>query len=351
MPKRVLLFVLSALVGCAVAAQAASAAGLAVPGGAAGGVTVSGSSYRYTALSPGTPGKLTVVARTDRDGGRVSRWWYLRGSYDVPAVAYDGSAGGLSANGVTLVLSRFSQTYPPRTTRFAILNTSLYLRHPRRTGQRRPHHAITHVILRGDFSFDAISPDGSTVYLIHHQLPPRAGAAYTANYEVRALDTRSGELLPQPIVDPDEPDERMQGLPITRATSPDGRWAYTLYDGNGKVPFLHALDTVRRRAVCVDFPQLKGRRNLFLLKLSTEQAGRRLVVRTRPSARGQSRQLLNLDTKSFEVEEPGPTATASTAAISPWLVVGLGTGVLGCGLYWRFRRHRGPRQPKPVEQA
>ena len=54
--------------------------------------------------------------------------------------------------------------------------------------------------------------------------------------------------LPTPIVDKSEPDERMAGLPITRQTTADGRWAYTLYDGAGKEPFVHALDTVNGEA-------------------------------------------------------------------------------------------------------
>ena len=44
----------------------------------------------------------------------------------------------------------------------------------------------------------------------------------------------------------------MRGQPLTRATSPDGRWAYTLYDGAGKEPFIHALDTSTRSARCID---------------------------------------------------------------------------------------------------
>ena len=34
--------------------------------------------------------------------------------------------------------------------------------------------------------------------------------------------------------------EKMGGSPLTRATSLDGRWAYTLYDGAGRTPFVHA---------------------------------------------------------------------------------------------------------------
>lgn len=323
--KRLLAIALPVLLASCLVTGTAAAKGVGQMV-APGGVTISGSPYRYTALSPGAPGKVTVVARIDREGGRVGRWWSLPGAYGVPAVAYDGVGGGLSADGLTLVLSRFSRTYPPPRSRFAILDTRVHLRHPERSGEHRPDHAITRVNLRGDFSFDAISPDGSIVYLIHH-LPSYRGPDYIVNYEVRALDTASGELLPRPIVDPDEPNERMDGLPITRATSPDGRWAYTLYDGNGGEPFIHALDTVARRAVCIDLPQLEERRNLFMLRLRVEKAGRKLVVLSRPAVipsrpphPGNPEVLATVDTDSLEVQrEPVATAAISGWGLPDWL--------------------------------
>jgi hypothetical protein len=42
-------------------------------------------------------------------------------------------------------------------------------------------------------------------------------------------------------------------MPVTRVQSADGRWAYTLYAGADA--FIHALDTVRRTAVCIDLPK------------------------------------------------------------------------------------------------
>ena len=101
-------------------------------------------------------------------------------SYDVPAVAYDGSGGGLSADGKTLVLGRFTSAayvYPPRTTRLAILDTDLRPTDGTcEAGQQRPPLSRS-VDLRGHFAFDAISPDGSTIYLIHH-FPSLSGPAY-----------------------------------------------------------------------------------------------------------------------------------------------------------------------------
>ena len=41
----------------------------------------------------------------------------------------------------------------------------------------------------------------------------------------------------------------MAGYPVARATGPGGRWVYTLYRQPTNYPFVHALDTVARRAV------------------------------------------------------------------------------------------------------
>ena len=325
---------------CALAAtpvSPAAAKGVAAGAAAAGGVTVNGSEYRYVAISPGTPGKVTVVSRIEQQGGRVSRWWYLPGSYYVPAVAYDGSGGGLSADGRWLVLQRTpSPPLPPSTTRFVVLDTQRSLTYRGPGHLPRSRHLFSFIDLPGDFSFDAISPDGSTIYLIHH-LSKFWGPDYTANYEVRALDTASGKLLPHPVIDPDEPDEQMTGLPVTRAMSPDGRWAYTLYDGNGKEPFVHALDTVGRRAVCIDLPQLEHQRNLFRSKLRLEQSGGRLTVITHPGGANGSQPLLSIDTKSFAVEEAGLAGSGSGG--TEWLAIGL--AALIAALLFVLRRRRG----------
>ena len=348
------LLALVALVALAGAADRATAKG-AGSLGSFDGVAVAGSPYRYIAMRPGDSRNLTVVARVDRDGGGLNRWWYLNGSFQVPGVAYDGSAGGLSADGEVLVLSRVSEGSSPRRSRFAVLDIQ------RSFGWSRPGHPhrvrrfFDYIDLRGDFSFDAISPDGSTVYLIERYLPPSAGPAYISNYKVRALDVASGRLLPEPIVDPDEPDERMAGLPITRATSPDGRWAYTLYDGDGEEPFVHALDTVGRRAVCIDLPQLADLRDLFMLKLRTDLDGETLTVmsapppprRLPPLSKGRPidpptpRPLLHVDTASFEVSAAdGQEGGAPEKSDALWPPAGIGLLVLASALGWERRSRR-----------
>jgi hypothetical protein len=221
------------------------------------GVTVPSSSERYFAIQVG---RRTVVTSVYRDGGLLQSHVSLAGAFTVPAVAQNGSTTGLSADGQTLVLVRPRLTYPQRRTRLAVLDAaSLRLR---RT-----------ITLRGDFSVDAISPDGRSLYLIQY-----TSAGDPLAYAVRSLSLRSGRLDPGEIVDPHERDEAMHGLPMSRAMSPDGRWAYTLYDGAGSTPFVHALDTKARTAHCIDLPQLAERPDLWQLKLERIDGGRALRV-------------------------------------------------------------------------
>jgi hypothetical protein len=349
MAKRLGLAALLALVGVAVTAPGATAKGLTA---SVQGATGPGLPHRYVAIAPNSPYKaswggesdrFTVVARIDKRGGRVGRWWYLPGRYSIPAAAFDDTAGGLSTDGSTLVLSRFSWIYPPRTTGLAVIHTERRPLRPR--GGDRPFPVIDDLHLPGSFSFDAISPDGSTIYLIEHLSPVFGGA-----YRVRALETKSGELLPQPIVDPAAPEERMEGVAISRATSPDGRWAYTLYSGyesrrshadRAHEPFVHALDTVAGRAVCIDLPQLESQEDPFLLTLRTDRRGRRLVVLNRRPAMGGSHSLLDIDTRSFEVRKPNPVATASSG-VGPWPAIAALSAIAAALLVWIGVRPRRP---------
>jgi hypothetical protein len=251
--------------------------------------------YRYVVLSPHTRHPVTVVERIDLRDSTIDRWWYLRGTYYLPAVASDGSAGGI-ADG-KLVLTTMPHRYPPKRTGFAILDTRLFLRHPQ-TGQA-PRHAITRFNLRGGFGFDAISPDASTMYLVHNFYDRKR----RGRYEVRALDTATGRLRPGAIVDPEEPDERMQGSPVSRVAGADGRWAYTLYAGPEEI-FLHALDTVRGEAVCVDLPQLEDLREPFQLRLELSDDGKVISVHSRDTKDASAGTLLEITTGSFRVREP-----------------------------------------------
>jgi hypothetical protein len=211
---------------------------------------------RFTALPLGS---RTVLTQSQTRGGRVLRASIVDGRWGVPVVANDGTSGGLSADGSTLVLIRIARAYPRRHTSFAVVDTGpLAFRHT--------------VELDGEWSYDALSPDGRWLYLIE-QLSPRD----RTRYAVRAYDLKNDRLMAQPVVDPREPDEPMRGLPITRTTGPEGRWEYTLYAG-GEHPFIHALDTVRRTSLCLDLPHRVGHhRRVWALRLAVRK-GRVAVV-------------------------------------------------------------------------
>src|SRR5919109_1525106 len=88
-------------------ATAASGKGIPVTGLSpdSGGLTAPGSDDRYVVLEA-TEG--TVLARLAQDGGEVIEARSLRDRLTTPPVALDGTPGGLSADGRTLVL------VPPR---------------------------------------------------------------------------------------------------------------------------------------------------------------------------------------------------------------------------------------------
>jgi len=280
---RALLTALTGLMVAGVIAGGGRADGLpiSVPDGGLEGVPIGVT--RYTAL-PAPDG--TVLAQVQQRGGRIMRSRFVRGHYTIPAVALDGTPSGISADGKTLVLIRPRETFPQPVTRLAIvdakrLRVSRYLR------------------LEGDFSFDAISPNGRLVYLIQYVAP-----SDPTRYAVRAYDTARGHLIPGPTIDPHEPDEAMRGFPLTRTTSADGRWAYTLYDGGGKHPFIHALDTSGRTARCIDLDSLTVRQ-LGTPRLRLGRGGSRLVLDNGTTT------LATVDTGTFVVGEPTPRPATS----------------------------------------
>ena len=130
-----------------------------------------------------------------------------------------------------------------------------------------------HISLPGFFTVDAISPDGRWLYLIQY------AGQNVLDYRVRALDTQTGRLATRDVVDPREPDEQMGGLPMARVMSPDGRFAYTLYSGDHE-NFIHALDTERRTAACIDLDELPPGTDLSGFRLDLSSDGRRVRVLT-----------------------------------------------------------------------
>jgi hypothetical protein len=288
---RALVLVGAVIVALAVTATAA-ADGLPVLGIDVGqqGVTASGSPDRYVTINDG---EWTTVERIARNGGRVLAWQKILGTFTIPAVAYDFSASGLSADGSTLVLIQPRRVFPRASTTFALFDArKLWL-----------ERTFT---LHGDFSFDAISPRGKKMFLINYTSP-----ADPTRYTVRAYDLVANALVAKPVTDPAEKNpDKMRGSPITRMLSVDGRWAYTLYDGAGGEPFVHALDTATSRAHCIDLPMLLGNQSLWDLRF-TRGPGTKIQIGTPGTA------LAVVDTRTFASSVPLVSASSN---LRSWLI-------------------------------
>ena len=293
-----------------------------------GGSTPPVAGHRYMTL-PAARG--TVLAKVDTDTGEVTRSRFIRHRFSVPLVAYDLSAGGLSADGKRLVLIEPRRSYPRADTTFTVIQT-------RRLSTERTF------TLPGDFSFDAVSPNGRWLYLVEY-LSPRDSTRYL----VRLYDLERRRLLPEPIIDPREVGDVMRGTPVTRANSPDGRFAYTLYDG-GEHPFIHALDTVEKSARCIDLHGLMGFERLAELKLDVSPSGDAiaLMLGKEPVA--------FVDTRTNEVTRAPPAPPVSTTGTVdedprsvPWLLLGgLAAALVAVLLLAQLllRRRRGSESPE-----
>ena len=295
----------------------AHAAGPPLPSSASGkaGAVAPGGTERLLTSRAGGDTVVVAVRRSDR---RILRSRQIRGRWSVPAVTLNNGTTGLSADGGTLVLARPTQSFSAAATHLAVLDT-------RRLVLRR------HITLPGFLTVDAISPDGRWLYLIQY-------SGSVVDYRVRALDTRTGRLAARDVVDPRSPGEQMGGLPMTRAMSRDGRWAYTLY-GGGRETFIHALDTVGRTAACIDLDMLPAESDLSGVRLRVSPDGRRVSVRDG------GRLVATVDARTFAVGESGSAATDPTTPATarrapasppdgggfPWLALLLAGGAAGLG--------------------
>ena len=274
-----------------------AAKGLPFGAGAAGpeGTTPPGADNRFVALPAGGG---TVVAEVSPIDQTIARSTFLPGDFTVQAVTMDRDTAGISADGGTLVLIQPRAGFFRRTTKLAILDA-------RRLSLRRV------VTLRGNFDLDAVSPTGRYVYLVQYTNP-----ADPTDYLIRAYDLHAGRMLSKPVVDPKDRGETMTGYPLTRVTSPDGRWAYTLYSGGRGAPFVHALDTARHTAVCVELDALglsRDTRDLSNADLALSADGRRLAILD-GTAVPQPRPQGVVDTRTFKVTPaPAPATTPSAS--------------------------------------
>jgi hypothetical protein len=201
----------------------------------------------------------TMLARIDAKTGLVGSSVPLRGAWGVPIYTYAPNSGeGLSLDGKTLVLADLATTLPRTSSRFLFLDP-------------KSLRARGEAVLKGDFSYDALSPDGSRLYLIQH-----VNVLDQLHYVVRVYDVTKQRLLPGRVADRTQKGWVMSGYPVSRVSTADGRWAYTLYASPNGFPFVHALDTVRGVAHCVGLPWRGQEQAAYNMRLALH--GRSLAV-------------------------------------------------------------------------
>src|SRR4029079_15949019 len=184
-----------------VALAAAAGAWGALPGmGTARSVKSADGKLVYHAVAKRGSTTVDLV----RDGRKVETT-KLAGTFGFPAPRTTGRGEGLSHDGRTLVLAGAGSFG-----RFAVLDA-------------RTLHVRRMIRLRGQFTYDALSPTASTLYLIQHK-----ANGPVDRYYVRAYDLAKARLLKQIIFDTREESSLMTGAAIIRATGPTGRWVYTL---------------------------------------------------------------------------------------------------------------------------
>jgi hypothetical protein len=308
------LVVLAALAG-APSALASYPAPLAEQGGL--GVVSRDGASRFVALPSGTD---TVVAKIGIADGTLRKSQVFYGSFGIPVLVHGAAGDGLSRDGSFFVLQSAT---PGPTTDLRIVST-------------HDLSILDSVTLNGSFAYDALSPDGTTLYLIQH-----TSVNDFQHYVVRAYDLDAHTLLPGRIADKAQKSWVMQGFPVARATSAGGRWVYTLYDNPGGYPFIHALDTVRAVAHCIGLP-LSSSNQVPLAKVVLSLHGTTLRV-----DRKSGKPWLSVNTTTWRVSQ------AESASAFPWLWIGAGLGsaaalLAAAGLLYRRRRETGTLRVSPA---
>lgn len=174
--------------------------------------------HLYVATSRGA---RTTVTMLDTQSGATLRSFTIDGGYATDAIGYGAST--LSPDGHWLALRLMAQMGGGQST-IAVVDTQAM-------------KVARTIQLGGDFALDALSPDGSVLYLLQNL----HDAAH--HYYVRAYDLSVGKLLPQIIVDKSEIDHpQMRGSAVARRVDNDGAAAFTLYvDPLRNTAFVHVL--------------------------------------------------------------------------------------------------------------
>jgi outer membrane lipoprotein SlyB len=240
-------------------------------------------------------GSRTTLRAIDTHSANTLAQISFDGSFALPFGGASGETGGLSPNGQWLV----AQSVGLRNETAFMLVPTAFTQRPRR------------ISLSGDFSFDAVSNDGSRLYLIESLAASQAG-----HYRVRQYDVAAGALNPQVVVDKREiASASMTGTRISGVFSPDGRWQYSLYINQDKGPFIHALNLESPFAWCIDLPTGGGTYQQMMWSLAINPNGSALFA-VNPTLGKIARVDISPDGPSSDVSQvssfaPGQTSLGS----------------------------------------
>jgi DNA-binding beta-propeller fold protein YncE len=207
--------------------------------------------YTLDAASPST------LHWVDAKSGRAITQLGLAGSYSFADERQLGPSG-LSPNGRWLVLVGEAGT----SSKFAVIDTALV-----------KLAAVAQV--PGPFTYDAISDDGTSLYLIERITPQTArqlGLNTTYGYRVRVYDVPGAKLSETLVVDvklasqtvgdsnaETRVDGIMNGIYQSSVPSRDGLWNFSFYYNPNRGPFIHVLHLDSRNAFCIlDLPIVSG---------------------------------------------------------------------------------------------
>jgi hypothetical protein len=185
----------------------------------------------YTVTPMAASARLTAI---DPSSGRTIAQATIPTGYWLPNLGYQGPTAGLSPNGQWLALTDNGSAMTGKL-------VSSFL-----VGPSSLSGAFKTVRVDGDFSFDALSSTGQSLYLIQKMGDPN-------HYQVRLLDVSSGTLVEQPVVDKRDAAEPMNGIRGDSVADLSGQYVFTVYAREAG-PFIHALPLDQAFAWCIDLP-------------------------------------------------------------------------------------------------
>lgn len=198
-------------------------------------------------------GTTTITVYETRSGTRLHAFT-IAGTYSTEGYGYGNAV--LSPDGRWLALRDLGSN--EQQTTIAVVDTQV--------------GKVTDLIKDADdFTLDAISPDGQTLYLLQ-QLHDAEH-----HYYVRAFSVASNELEANIIVDKTEVNEKqMTGQAVTRQMLADGTVAHTLYVNPAEnTAFIHILplEGTTPIARCIDLPGTAALNVLKYYTLSVSKSG------------------------------------------------------------------------------